>query len=67
MLYAVWDLRLVLLFGLSLEASLGLVLAMSLKCVWFAQAKYREKEEELAEAIDRLEEEMRYASHPAFK
>ena len=36
---------------------------MSLKCVWFAQAKYREKEEELAEAIDRLEEEMRYASH----
>ena len=37
---------------------------MSLKCVCFAQAKYREKEEELAEAIDRLEEEMRYASPP---
>ena len=44
-----------------------LVAVLSLKCVWFAQAKYREKEEELAEAIDRLEEEMRYASHPAFK
>ena len=40
-----------------------LVAVLSLKCVWFAQAKYREKEEELAEAIDRLEEEMRYASH----
>ena len=37
------------------------LVVLSLKCFVFVQARYREKEEELAETIDRLEEEMRSA------